>query len=130
MLEEPQSEAVRLTCGLTESTNDIPTKPRKESTQVTKPLHKVLGSAQQIHRIPKSNSDPNIPNIVVHSPTTDEEKTDFSFSLKKRRTFRGTERSPTTYHSDTGTETTPNSFSCTCIYLYLSHAPGEYCKNG
>ena len=130
MLKEPQSEAVRLTSGLTESTNDMPTKPRKESTHVTKPLHKVLGSAQQFHRIPKSNSDPNIPNIVVHSPTTDEEKTDFSFALKKRKTVRGTERSPTTYHSDTGTETTPNTFSCTCIYLYLSHAPDEYCKNG
>lgn len=107
MLEESQSQAMRVASGLTESTNDIPTKPRHESSQVTNPLHKVLRSAQQIYRIPKSNSDPNIPNIVVHSPTTDEEKTDFSFALKKRKTFRGTERSPTTYHSDTGTETTP-----------------------
>lgn len=119
MLEEPQSEAMRLASGLTESTNDIPTKPGQESTQVTKPLNKVNRSAKQIHRIPKSNSDPNIPNIVVHSPTTDEDKTDFSFALKERKTFRGTERGSTTYHSDTGTETTPNSFSRTRVYIFI-----------
>ena len=100
-LEESQGEAGSPAFGETQPSTRISNKAQQESIQSTQPLHKDLGTTQQLHRIPKSNSDPNIPNIVVHSPTTDEEK-DFSAALKKRHSLRGTGRSPTTYHSDPG----------------------------
>ena len=91
----------------TESRSSIPTQALPEEMAFKKPSRKELRVTQLRDRIPKSNSEPNIPNIVVQSPTTDEEK-DFSGALKKRHSLQGNGRtivvpaSEATYHSDTG----------------------------
>lgn len=74
---------------------------KQEPIELTRLIRKDLRSIQHIDRIPKSNSEPNIPNIVVHSPTTDEEK-DFSGALKKRHSLRGNGRDSLNYHSEPG----------------------------
>ena len=108
MLRKSQGDARSVTYETTESSSFIPTKAQQVDMPFTRPLRKDLRVAQRLDRIPKSNSEPNIPNIVVQSPTTDEEK-DFSGALKKRHFVQENGRpvdvpgSQTTYHSDTGT---------------------------
>lgn len=103
MFEKPQSEASSPAHGATGSSSLKPVQVQQEPIQFARPVRKDLRAAQKLDRIPKSNSEPNIPNIVVQSPTTDEEK-DFSGALKKLQTLRGNGRSPTMYHSDPGKE--------------------------
>ena len=110
MLRKSQDDARKMAYETTEpeSSRSVPTKAQREERPLTRPLRKDLRVAQRLDRIPKSNSEPNIPNIVVQSPTTDEEK-DFSGALKKRHFLQENGRpvvvpgSPTTYHSDAGT---------------------------
>ena len=110
MLRKSQDDARKMAYETTEPepSRSVPTKAQREERPLTRPLRKDLRVAQRLDRIPKSNSEPNIPNIVVQSPTTDEEK-DFSGALKKRHFLQENGRpvvvpgSPTTYHSDTGT---------------------------
>lgn len=110
MFEKSQGEVRSPGYGVTESSRGIPVQTQQEHIQLTRPLRKDLRAAQQLDRIPKSNSEPNIPNIVVQSPTTDEEK-DLSGALKKRHTLlRGNGRSATTYHSDTGKDKRSNKY--------------------
>lgn len=109
MLRKSQGDARTVAYETTEFSSFIPTKAQQEDMPFTRPLRKDLRVAQRLDRIPKSNSEPNIPNIVVQSPTTDEEK-DFSGALKKRHFLQENGRpvavpgSQTTYHSDTGTD--------------------------
>ena len=118
MLRKSQDNARKVAYETTEPSRSIPTKAQQEERPFTRPLRKDLRVAQRLDRIPKSNSEPNIPNIVVQSPTTDEEK-DFSSALKKRHFLQENGRpvvvpgSPTTYHSDTGTIVS----SCYCHIL-------------
>ena len=85
-----------------------------EPVELTRLIRKDLRSIQHIDRIPKSNSEPNIPSIVVHSPTTDEEK-DFSGALKKRHSLRGSGRDSLTYHSDPGEDKNSLEFNYECM---------------
>ena len=107
MLRKSQGDTRSVVYERTEPSRSVPTEARQEKLPFTRPVRKDLRVAQRLDRIPKSNSEPNIPNIVVQSPTTDEEK-DFSGALKKRH-FLQENRGPvdpgrqTTYHSDTGT---------------------------
>ena len=102
MFQKSEDDVRALAYGVAESRRYTPVGAQHDSIPFTRPLHKDLRITQQLDRIPKSNSEPNIPNIVIQSPTTDEEK-DFSGALKKRHQLRGTTgRSPTTYHSDPG----------------------------
>ena len=102
MFEESQGEVRSPGYGETESSRGIPVQTQQQHIQLTRRIRKDLRAAQQLDRIPKSNSEPNIPSIVVQSPTTDEEK-DLSGALKKRQMLlRGNGRSAATYHSDTG----------------------------
>ena len=107
MLRKSQGDTRNVAYETTEPSRSVPTKAQEEERPFTRPFRKDLRVAQRLDRIPKSNSEPNIPNIVVQSPTTDEEK-DFSGALKKRHFLQENGRpvavpgSPTTYHSDTG----------------------------
>ena len=107
MLRKSQDDARSVAYETTELSRSVPTKAKQDERPFTRPLRKDLRLAQRLDRIPKSNSEPNIPNIVVQSPTTDEEK-DFSGALKKRHFLQENGRpgavpeNQTTYHSDTG----------------------------
>lgn len=101
MFQKYEDDARALAYGVAESRSCTPVGAQPDYIPFTRPLRKDLRITQQLDRIPKSNSEPNIPNIVIQSPTTDEEK-DFSGALKKRHQLRGAERSRTTYHSDPG----------------------------
>ena len=107
ILRKSQSGARSVLYETTESSRSIPTQAQPEEMAFQRPSRKDLRVAQRLDRIPKSNSEPNIPNIVVQSPTTDEEK-EFSGALKKRHSLQENGRtavvpeSQTTYHSDTG----------------------------
>ena len=109
MLRKSQGDARSAAYETTEPSRSLPTKAQREERPFIRPLRKDLRLAQRLDRIPKSNSEPNIPNIVVQSPTTDEEK-DFSGALKKRHLLQENGRpvavpgSQTTYFSDTGTK--------------------------
>ena len=110
MFEKSQGEVKNPGYGVTELSRRVPVQTRQEHIQLARPLRKDLRAAQQLDRIPKSNSEPNTPNIIVQSPTTDEEK-DISGALKTRHTLvRGNGRSPTTYHSDTGKDKLTNKY--------------------
>lgn len=108
MLRKSQGDARSVAGETTEPTRSVPTKAHQEERPFARPLRKDLRVTQRLDRIPKSNSEPNIPNIVVQSPTTDEEK-EFSGALKKRHFLQDNGRpvvvpgSQTTYYSDTGT---------------------------
>lgn len=107
ILRKSQGDARSVVYETAESSRSVPTRSQQEEMTFTRPSRKDLRVTQRLDRIPKSNSEPNVPNIVVQSPTTDEEK-DFSGSLKKRHSLQGNGRtvvapgSQTTYHSDTG----------------------------
>lgn len=126
MLEKWQGEARSPAYGLTESSSHIQVQAQQEAIQLRRPVRKDLRASQQLDRIPKSNSEPNIPNIVVQSPTTDEEK-DFSGALKKRHTLQGNGRSPTTYHSDTGKEKHSNKYKFLLKYVSVYSKPLYTC---
>ncbi|XP_078354068.1 uncharacterized protein LOC144638717 isoform X1 [Oculina patagonica] len=106
ILRKSQGDARSLVYETTETSRSIPTQAQQEEMAFRRPSRKDLRVTQRLDRIPKSNSEPNIPNIVVQSPTTDEEK-DFSGALKKRHSLQDSGRtvvspgSQTTYHSDT-----------------------------
>lgn len=90
----------------TVSSREFPAQAQKEGTELSRPPRKDFQRIRNLDRIPKSNSEPNIPNIIIHSPTTDEEK-DLSGAYKKRHSLRVNGKSdfpgsPTTYHSDPG----------------------------
>jgi len=108
MLRKSQEAARSVAYETAEPGRSVPTKTQREERPFIRPLRKDLRVTQRLDRIPKSNSEPNIPNIVVQSPTTDEEK-DFSGALKKRHFLQENGRpvavpgSQTTYYSDTGT---------------------------
>lgn len=107
MLRKSQGDARSVVYETTEPGRSVPTEAQQEKLPFTRPVRKELRVTQRLDRIPKSNSEPNIPNIVVQSPTTDEEK-DFSGALKKRHFLQENRRpvdpgSQRTYHSDTGT---------------------------
>lgn len=120
MLRKSQDDARSVAYETTEPSRSVPTKVQQEERPLPRPLRKDLRVTQRLDRIPKSNSEPNIPNIVVQSPTTDEEK-DFSGALKKRHFLQENGRpvvapgSPTTYHSDTGT------IVSSCYWHMLEH---------
>ena len=106
MLKRSQGDVRTTKHEVTEPSRTIPVQIEQEEIEFARPPRKDLRRIKNLDRIPKSNSEPNIPSIVVQSPTTDEER-DFSGAFKKRHSLRGNGKtdvpgSPTTYHSDTG----------------------------
>ncbi|XP_068726687.1 uncharacterized protein [Montipora capricornis] len=96
IIEKIQADSRSSSYNTTQSKRNL---SMQEPIQLTRPIPKDLRTIKQIERIPKSSSEPNIPSIVVHSPTTDEEK-DLLGALKKRHTLRGNGKNSKTYYSD------------------------------